>query len=1103
MGHVRTTAAGLLFAAAVAAFFAGNGDVSAQQVDAEPLARIERVIVNGRRKESPTAAEVKVIRGTSLVSAIPSLSLFADDEVITGVNVSITILILDAAADEDNTVHIGAASQFRVRGKRSIFLILGRLLADVRGLFDVVTSRATLGARSTEFEVRVTENDTQLVVLEGAVAVTEDTGSPAPGGIAPLLYALLNPFRTMTISMPALSHRTPSDWRLARVTTEPPARRPAPQAAGLQSRQVQHQRWLVEVVASTPVKTSQRLTIANRCQQQHVYDVEGPAALPWFNIFATERVEVQPGSSRDILVDVQIDPSNVVAATYTGNAVIKCLDCFAEPGCTQNRDLLPVQIKIARSAEQTVRALEEITIGNADLPAAPRKAPEDRVRTAVNWTNDVILAGQPSYSARRVIPHYGSPEERARVFREARFGAVWRREAESFERLGEVYTDWGEGAKAAEAFTQELAVQPDRTRSSDFLTNLGEANRLKGRTDEAERQLRAALEADPRNASALNALGNVYMDRAEIAIDDNDARGGEELLERARSNYERSSEGLPAADRDAQAVARANVGDVHVELGTLARQANRLDVARKQYETADSAFKAASATSPQYAFSRTGWGDAFQGLGVVAQETGDPAAARAEFGRADVQYKTGLQSHPDLPEGHIGVGDLLLLEGRRREALDSYVRAATVQPDKPAAYYRLGTLLEKENPVLAARFLHTYLQLRPDAFKKGRKARLATQIVDAVRTTPGTVSVPNLISLEDRAARDSLTRSKLNAGTVVARQATARQGTVIEQSPQAGTQVAPGTVVDFVIGSARGADPTPTGPMPVPDVMGMSAADAERIIRAAGFTPGKIEKKNSTRPHDTVIKQDPKARNPARPGTAIDLEVAQREVKIVKVPNLVGDSREHAIEDIEDEKLRVGDIREQPGCEPGRVVAQDPPKDTRVPVGTAVSMTVAVPGPRAVSVPQIVGLPQQRAEAAMRERGLRIGKVDRTETDRQAPGTVIGQEPKPNVSLAPGCAVDLEVAIPIPLVAVPNFVGLTEEQARQRLPRGLSGILAELRLGNVTYRDYPADARTARSQPRITVATVIEQNPAANSRVRKGTAVDLVVVRPPPGPGDQ
>ena len=573
MGHVRATATGLLFAAA-AAYFTMPGAVAAQQVETEALARIEQIIVNGRKKDSPTSAEVKVIRGTTLVAATPSLSLFADDELITGVNVGMTIIMLDAAAEQDNTVHIGAASQFRLRGKRSIFLILGKVLADVRGLFDVVTSRATLGAKGTEFEVRVTESDTQLLVLEGAVAVKEESGGRG-GGAAPDAVQLVREI------VPAIGRLS-----FLRASMAPPGmgwRVPSPRQAAQPG--AVHQRWLVEVNASTPVKTKQPLTITNRCQQTHLYDVQGPETLPWFNIFASERVEVRAGASREVVVELQIDPSNVAASTYDGNAVIKCLDCFSEPGCTQNRDLLPVSIKLARSAELTVGALEEMTIGNAEVPAAPRKAQENRVRTTVNWSNDVIVAGQPSFSARRVIPHYESPDERSRVFREARFSAIWRREAGSYERLGEIYTDWGEGAKAVEAYTQETSVQPERARAADFLTDLGEANRLKGHVDEAEQQLRTALQAEPGNASTLNALGNVYMERAEIAIDANDPRAGEGQLERARTMYERSFEGTAPAERrrDAQAVARSNVGETHVELGDLARQNKRLDAAQEQY----------------------------------------------------------------------------------------------------------------------------------------------------------------------------------------------------------------------------------------------------------------------------------------------------------------------------------------------------------------------------------------------------------------------------------------------------------------------------------------------------------------------------------------
>ena len=261
---------------------------------------------------------------------------------------------------------------------------------------------------------------------------------------------------------------------------------------------------------------------------------------------------------------------------------------------------------------------------------------------------------------------------------------------------------------------------------------------------------------------------------------------------------------------------------------------------------------------------------------------------------------------------------------------------------------------------------------------------------------------------------------------------------------------------------------------------------------------GRVEQKNSTRPLDTVIRQEPRARETARAGTAIDLEVARREIRTVKVPQPDRrQPRSRGRGHPETRELQVGEIQEQPGCEPGRVVAQSPQKDTRVPEGSVVSMTVAVAGPRAVPVPQVAGLHQARAEATLRERGLRAGRVNRTETDRQPPETVIAQAPRPNAMLPPGCPVDLEVAAPIPLVVVPRFIGLSEEQARQRLPRGVVGAFSPLRLGEVTYRDYATVYGTTRRAAAVTVPTVIEQRPAADTQVRRGTAVDLVVLRPP------
>ena len=307
-----------------------------------------------------------------------------------------------------------------------------------------------------------------------------------------------------------------------------------------------HQRWIVEVNASTPVQAKQQLTVTNRCQQTHLYDVQGPDTLPWFNIFASERIEVAAGTTREVLVELQIDPSNVAASTYDGNAVIRCLDCFTEPGCTQNRDVLAVSIKLARSAD-------------ADRPLAGR----DHHRQCRGLGRPAEGAGESRPHRGQLVerrdsggstellgaPHHSSLRSR-RTNERASSGT--RGSPRSGDGNLEASSGWGRstriGVKArrqSRRIAQESAVAagpcaitgfPHRSCGSES------AERTHGRRGAAGDE---ALKADPGNTSALNTLGNVYLDRAEVAIDANDAQTGEGLLERARSSYERSLNASP------------------------------------------------------------------------------------------------------------------------------------------------------------------------------------------------------------------------------------------------------------------------------------------------------------------------------------------------------------------------------------------------------------------------------------------------------------------------------------------------------------------------------------------------------------------------------
>jgi serine/threonine-protein kinase len=188
-------------------------------------------------------------------------------------------------------------------------------------------------------------------------------------------------------------------------------------------------------------------------------------------------------------------------------------------------------------------------------------------------------------------------------------------------------------------------------------------------------------------------------------------------------------------------------------------------------------------------------------------------------------------------------------------------------------------------------------------------------------------------------------------------------------------------------------------------------------------------------------------------------------------------------------------ITERASCdEAGKVVAQEPDEDARVSKGTSVALVVASAGTEPVRVPRLVGIRLDDANSASRERRFKIGRVDKRPTNQQPPDTILTQSPKADTLIAPDCPVDVVVAIEIQRIAVPNFIGMTEAQARQMLPRfsiGSSG----LALGRV----IPQEGRGA-------PGTVVGQDPAPNTRVEPNTPVTLYVIpqrtSPPPPPPD-
>jgi serine/threonine-protein kinase len=133
-------------------------------------------------------------------------------------------------------------------------------------------------------------------------------------------------------------------------------------------------------------------------------------------------------------------------------------------------------------------------------------------------------------------------------------------------------------------------------------------------------------------------------------------------------------------------------------------------------------------------------------------------------------------------------------------------------------------------------------------------------------------AVPRLIGLDLDAARRELTALGYRVGIADAREhASAPRGTVIAQDPPPGVAMAAGGTVSV----------TPSaGPVqaPVPDLVGLDVALAERILQAAGLRVGVIDSV-ADRGADlgVVLGTRPSAGAGRRAGDAVDLIINGRE----------------------------------------------------------------------------------------------------------------------------------------------------------------------------------------------------------------------------------
>jgi beta-lactam-binding protein with PASTA domain len=253
----------------------------------------------------------------------------------------------------------------------------------------------------------------------------------------------------------------------------------------------------------------------------------------------------------------------------------------------------------------------------------------------------------------------------------------------------------------------------------------------------------------------------------------------------------------------------------------------------------------------------------------------------------------------------------------------------------------------------------------------------------------------------------------------------------------------------------------------------MTEANAVAAITAVdNLTASATHEYSNTIADGVVISQTPAPNTPVAIGSSVDMVVSLGQPE---VPDVVGITEANAVSAITAvDNLTTGAISNEYSdtVAAGLVISQTPEPNTPVLIGSSVNLVVSLGQPL---VPNVVGMTEANAVAAITVIDNLTTSVTDEYSDTVSAGLVISQTPAPNTPVAIGSSVNLVVSLGQP--EVPNVEGMTE-------PNAIAAVVAVDNLTTSVTYEY---------SDTVASGLVISQTPAPNTPVAIGSVVDLVV----------
>ena len=271
-------------------------------------------------------------------------------------------------------------------------------------------------------------------------------------------------------------------------------------------------------------------------------------------------------------------------------------------------------------------------------------------------------------------------------------------------------------------------------------------------------------------------------------------------------------------------------------------------------------------------------------------------------------------------------------------------------------------------------------------------------------------------------------------------------------------------------------DATTTDEVAVPQTIGLSQADAEKLVRDRGFNPVSQEKPDETVQKGYVSLQSPTAETTLAKGKDVLLTISSGPANVPIPSNLAGLSKEAASQLLIDAGFQVNVVEEQSDTvDAGRVIGTTPAAGVSTPTGTSVDLRVST-GKAPTAIPDVANKSQDQARKALQNAGFVVGDIKIQGSPDVKKGNVIGTDP---TGTAPkGSSINLLVSGGPDQINVPTVTGQTEANATNA----------------ISAKGFDVSVKTSTVPPGDpSVGRVISQTPDGGTPADPGSAVTITV----------